>query len=79
MLSDVASVRLGPELRRGVAEYNGEGEVAGGIIVMRYGKNALETIHAVKASYSGAEDLPAGVEIVPVYDRSTLIEHAVET
>lgn len=80
MLSDVASVRLGPELRRGVAEYNGEGEVAGGIIVMRYGKNALETIHAVKAKLQAVQKtLPAGVEIVPVYDRSTLIEHAVET
>lgn len=80
MLSDVASVRLGPELRRGVAEYNGEGEVAGGIIVMRYGKNALETIHAVKEKLQAVQKtLPAGVEIVPVYDRSTLIEHAVET
>ncbi|TDT60442.1 Cu(I)/Ag(I) efflux system membrane protein CusA/SilA [Enterobacter sp. AG5470] len=80
MLSDVATVRLGPELRRGVAEYNGEGEVAGGIIVMRYGKNALDTIHAVKAKLNEIQKtLPAGVEIVPVYDRSTLIEHAVET
>lgn len=80
MLSDVATVRLGPELRRGVAEYNGEGEVAGGIIVMRYGKNALDTIHAVKAKLSEIQKtLPPGVEIVPVYDRSTLIEHAVET
>lgn len=80
MLSDVATVRLGPELRRGVAEYNGEGEVAGGIIVMRYGKNALDTIHAVKAKLGEIQKtLPAGVEIVPVYDRSTLIEHAVET
>ncbi len=80
MLSDVATVRLGPELRRGVAEYNGEGEVAGGIIVMRYGKNALQTIHAVKEKLQAVQKtLPAGVEIVPVYDRSTLIEHAVET
>ncbi|WLI75074.1 efflux RND transporter permease subunit [Kosakonia sp. H02] len=80
MLSDVATVRLGPELRRGVAEYNGEGEVAGGIIVMRYGKNALETIHAVKAKLNEIQKtLPAGVAIVPVYDRSTLIESAVET
>lgn len=80
MLADVASVRLGPDLRRGVAEYNGEGEVAGGIIVMRYGKNALETIHAVKEKLQAVQKtLPAGVEIVPVYDRSTLIEHAVET
>jgi len=80
MLSDVATVRLGPELRRGVAEYNGEGEVAGGIIVMRYGKNALQTIKAVKAKLNELQKtLPAGVEIVPVYDRSTLIEHAVQT
>lgn len=80
MLSDVATVRLGPELRRGVAEYNGEGEVAGGIIVMRYGKNALDTIHAVKAKLIEVQKtLPDGVAIVPVYDRSTLIESAVET
>nr|WP_318382809.1 efflux RND transporter permease subunit [uncultured Enterobacter sp.] len=80
LLSDVASVRLGPELRRGVAEYNGEGEVAGGIIVMRYGKNALDTLHAVKEKLKALQKtLPEGVEIVPVYDRSTLIEHAVET
>ena len=80
MLSDIATVRLGPELRRGVAEYNGEGEVAGGVIVMRYGKNALETIHAVKGKLADIQKtLPAGVEIVPVYDRSTLIESAVGT
>lgn len=80
MLSDIATVRLGPELRRGVAEYNGEGEVAGGVIVMRYGKNALETIHAVKVKLAEIQKtLPAGVEIVPVYDRSTLIESAVGT
>ena len=80
MLSDIATVRLGPELRRGVAEYNGEGEVAGGVIVMRYGKNALQTIQAVKAKLAEIQKtLPAGVEIVPVYDRSTLIESAVGT
>ena len=79
LLSDVATVRLGPEIRRGVAEYNGEGEVTGGIIVMRYGKNALETINAVKAKLNEIQrTLPAGVEIVPVYDRSNLIEHAIE-
>lgn len=79
LLSDVATVRLGPEIRRGVAEYNGEGEVAGGIIVMRYGKNALETINAVKAKLNELQRaLPAGVEIVPMYDRSNLIEHAIE-
>ncbi|NBC98983.1 CusA/CzcA family heavy metal efflux RND transporter [Atlantibacter hermannii] len=79
LLSDVATVRLGPEIRRGVAEYNGEGEVTGGIIVMRYGKNALETINAVKSKLNEIQrTLPAGVEIVPVYDRSNLIEHAIE-
>lgn len=80
LLSDVATVQLGPEIRRGVAELNGEGEVAGGIIVMRYGKNALETLHAVKAKLAEVQKtLPKGVEIVPVYDRSGLIEQAVET
>lgn len=80
LLSDVASVRLGPEIRRGVAEFNGEGEVAGGIIVMRYGKNALETINAVKDKLTQLQkSLPAGVEIVPVYDRFHLIENAIET
>ena len=80
MLADVASVRLGPELRRGVAEYNGEGEVAGGGVVMRSGKNALETLHGVKAKLQAVQKtLPEGVQIVPVYDRSTLIEQAVET
>ncbi|WP_313052134.1 efflux RND transporter permease subunit [Atlantibacter hermannii] len=79
LLSDVATVRLGPEIRRGVAEYNGEGEVTGGIIVMRYGKNALNTINAVKAKLTELQrTLPSGVEIVPVYDRSTLINHAIE-
>jgi Cu(I)/Ag(I) efflux system membrane protein CusA/SilA len=80
MLSDVASVQMGPEIRRGVAELNGEGEVAGGIIVMRYGKNALDTLHAVKTKLAELQKtLPSGVEIVPVYDRSGLIEHAIET
>lgn len=80
LLSDVATVRTGPELRRGVAELNGEGEVAGGVIVMRSGKNALETLKAVKVRLNAlARTLPAGVEIVPVYDRQPLIEHAVET
>ncbi|MGL4726723.1 MAG: efflux RND transporter permease subunit [Scandinavium sp.] len=80
LLSDVATVQIGPEIRRGVAELNGEGEVAGGIIVMRYGKNALETLHAVKAKLTEVQKtLPKGVEIVPVYDRSGLIEQAVET
>ncbi|MRW88406.1 CusA/CzcA family heavy metal efflux RND transporter [Duganella sp. FT80W] len=78
-LSDVARVELGPEMRRGIAELNGEGEVAGGVIIMRSGKNALETIEAVKAKLAKLKSsLPAGVEIVPVYDRSNLIKRAVE-
>lgn len=80
LLSDVASVRRGPAIRRGVAELNGEGEVAGGIIIMRSGKNALTTIDAVKAKLAEVQkSLPAGVEIVPVYDRSQLIKNSVET
>ncbi|MBZ7404913.1 efflux RND transporter permease subunit [Klebsiella grimontii] len=80
LLSDVASVRRGPAIRRGVAELNGEGEVAGGIIIMRSGKNALITIDAVKAKLAEVQkSLPAGVEIVPVYDRSQLIKNSVET
>ena len=80
LLSDVASVRRGPAIRRGVAELNGQGEVAGGIIIMRSGKNALSTINAVKAKLAEVQkSLPAGVEIVPVYDRSQLIKNSVET
>ncbi|CFQ98238.1 putative cation efflux system protein [Yersinia frederiksenii] len=80
LLSDVATVRMGPEMRRGVAELNGEGEVAGGIIVMRYGKNALETINGVKEKLQQIQrSLPAGVEIVPVYDRSQLITQAIDS
>ncbi|HHQ4314037.1 TPA: efflux RND transporter permease subunit [Serratia fonticola] len=80
LLSQVAELREGPEIRRGVAELNGEGEVAGGIVVMRYGKNALETINALKAKLQQLQHtLPPGVEIVPVYDRSQLIEHAIDT
>ena len=77
-LGDVARVQVGPEMRRGIAELNGEGEVAGGIIVMRSGKNALETIEAVKAKLAQLKaSLPAGVEVVPTYDRSGLITRAV--
>jgi Cu(I)/Ag(I) efflux system membrane protein CusA/SilA len=80
LLRDVATVGLGPEIRRGVAELNGEGEVAGGVVVMRYGQNALETLHAVKEKLSVLQKtLPEGVEIVPVYDRSKLIEESVKT
>ena len=77
-LGDVARVQLGPEMRRGIGELNCEGEAAGGVIVMRSGKNALETIRAVKAKLAELQKgLPEGVEIVPVYDRSGLIERAV--
>ncbi len=77
-LGDVARVQTGPEMRRGVAELDGEGEVAGGIIVMRSGKNALATIAAVKAKMQTLRaGLPPGVEIVPTYDRSNLIRRAV--
>ncbi|MEP7282126.1 MAG: efflux RND transporter permease subunit, partial [Rubrivivax sp.] len=78
-LGDVARIQVGPEMRRGIGELDGEGEAAGGVIVMRSGKNALETIAAVKARLRDLQgSLPRGVEIVPVYDRSGLIERAVE-
>jgi Cu(I)/Ag(I) efflux system membrane protein CusA/SilA len=78
LLGDVARVDIGPEMRRGIAELNGEGEVAGGVIIMRSGKNALDTIAAVKARLAALKPgLPAGVEIVPAYDRSHLIRRAV--
>ena len=77
-LGDVARVQVGPEMRRGIGELDGEGEVAGGVIVMRSGKNALETIDAVKAKIEKLKpSLPPGVEIVPTYDRSSLIKRAV--
>jgi Cu(I)/Ag(I) efflux system membrane protein CusA/SilA len=78
-LGDVARVQIGPEMRRGIGELDGEGEATGGVIVMRSGKNALETIAAVKAKLQTLQaSLPRGVEIVPVYDRSGLIERAVD-
>jgi copper/silver efflux system protein len=78
-LGDVARIQLGPEMRRGIGELDGEGEAPGGIIVMRSGKNALETIAAVKAKLRSLQaSLPQGVEIVPTYDRSGLIERAVD-
>ena len=78
LLQDVARLQVGPEMRRGIAELNGEGEVAGGVIVMRSGKNALETIAGVKAKLAELKkSLPPGVEIVETYDRSGLIERAV--
>ncbi len=79
-LKDIAHVHIGPELRRGLVDLNGEGEVAGGIIIMRYGENAQATISEVKAKLEDLKQgLPAGVEIVPVYDRSDLISRAVST
>ena len=78
-LGDVARVQVGPEMRRGIGELDGEGEATGGVIVMRSGKNALEAITAVKAKLRELQSsLPKGVEIVPVYDRSGLIERAVK-
>ncbi|MFA5530025.1 MAG: efflux RND transporter permease subunit [Thiohalomonadaceae bacterium] len=78
LLGDIADVRLGPQLRRGIAELDGEGEVVGGIVVMRWGENALSTIAAVKARLAELKrGLPEGVEVVETYDRSALIERAV--
>jgi Cu(I)/Ag(I) efflux system membrane protein CusA/SilA len=78
-LRDVAFVQIGPEMRRGIAELDGEGEVAGGVVVMRSGKNARTTIGAVKAKLAALKtSLPPGVEVVTTYDRSLLIDRAVE-
>jgi copper/silver efflux system protein len=78
LLSDVARVQLGPEMRRGIAELDGDGEVVGGIVVLRSGKNAWQTIQEVKAKLAELKpSLPEGVEIVETYDRSSLIERAV--
>ncbi|MGL5728886.1 MAG: efflux RND transporter permease subunit, partial [Plesiomonas sp.] len=78
-LKDVATIRKGPAARRGIAELDGEGEVVGGIIVMRYGENALSTIDAVKAKLLELQSgLPQGVEIIPTYDRSGLILKSVD-
>jgi Cu(I)/Ag(I) efflux system membrane protein CusA/SilA len=80
LLQDVAQLRLGPQLRRGIAELDGEGEVVGGIIVMRFGENALQTIDRVKLKLAELrKGLPGGVEIVETYDRSALIGRAVDT
>lgn len=78
-LADVAEIQIGPQLRRGIAELNGQGEVVGGIIVMRYGGNAQATIERVKHKLEQlSSSLPDGVEVVPVYDRSELIGRAVD-
>ena len=77
-LGDVATVQIGPELRRAVAELNGQGEVAGGVVILRSGKNARETIAAVKTKLTELKkSLPAGVEVVPTYDRSDLIDRSI--
>ena len=78
-LGDVATLQIGPEMRRGVAELNGQGEVAGGVVILRSGKNARATIAAVKGKLQELKrSLPAGVEVVTTYDRSQLIDRAIE-
>jgi Cu(I)/Ag(I) efflux system membrane protein CusA/SilA len=80
LLKDVADIELGPQMRRGIAELNGEGEVVGGIVVMRFGENAQKTIDGVKAKLEKLKaGLPDGVEIVTVYDRSALISRAIDS
>jgi len=80
LLEDIADIRLGPQMRRGIAELDGEGEVVGGVIVMRWGENALTTIKGVKEKLKALQaSLPDGVEIIPTYDRSGLIKRAIDT
>src|SRR5438067_4156373 len=77
---DVAQVRLGPDIRRGVAELDGKGEVVGGIVVMRFGENALRVIDGVKAKLQEIQrSLPPGVRVIPTYDRSGLISESINT
>ena len=79
-IADVATVSLGPALQRGQADLNGEGVTVGGIVVMRYGENALTVINRIKTRIKELQaGFPQGVELVPVYDRSSLIERAIET
>src|SRR2546427_309400 len=79
-VGDVAQVRLGPDIRRGVAELDGKGEVVGGIVVMRFGENALRVIDGVKAKLREVQgSMPPGVKIVPTYDRSWLIGESINT
>ncbi|MEJ2094085.1 MAG: CusA/CzcA family heavy metal efflux RND transporter, partial [Gammaproteobacteria bacterium] len=79
LLGDIAHVRIGPQLRRGLAELNGEGEVVGGVVIMRWGDNAMKTINAVKERLQElGNSLPEGVEIIETYDRSDLIKRAIE-
>ena len=78
LLRDVATLQIGPEMRRGIAELDGEGEVTGGVVVMRSGKNARTTIEAIKAKLQALKpSLPRGVEVVETYDRSKLIDRAI--
>ncbi|HEY5643936.1 MAG TPA: efflux RND transporter permease subunit [Woeseiaceae bacterium] len=80
LLEDVADIQIGPQMRRGIADLDGEGEVVGAIIVMRWGENALKTIDAVKTKLAQLESgLPEGVEIVTTYDRSDLINRSIDT
>ena len=80
LLSDVAEIRVGPQMRRGIADLDGEGEVVGAVVVMRWGENASATIDAVKARLAELKkSLPDGVEIVTTYDRSELIDRSVDT
>jgi Cu(I)/Ag(I) efflux system membrane protein CusA/SilA len=80
LLGDVARIQIGPEMRRGISELDGKGEAVGGVVVMRAGRNALETIDAVKAKIASlAQGLPKGVQIVATYDRSELIHKSVAT
>jgi len=80
LLSDVAEIRVGPQMRRGIADLDGEGEVVGAVVIMRWGENALKTIDAVKDRLTELQrSLPDGVKIVTTYDRSDLINRAVET
>ncbi|MBA5763026.1 efflux RND transporter permease subunit [Vibrio sp. 404] len=79
LLGDVADINLGPQMRRGISEFNGEGEAVGGVVVMRFGENASQVIENVKAKLAELQSgLPEGVEIVTTYDRSTLINAAVD-
>jgi len=79
-IKDIAHVQIGPELRRGLVELDGQGEVAGGVVIMRYGENALSTIEGVREKLEQLKaGLPDGVEIVPVYDRGDLIERAIDS
>ena len=80
LIKDLATVRFGPDIRRGLLEWNGEGEAVGGIVVMRYGENALDVIERVKKKFAELKpSFPAGVEMTIAYDRSGLIERSIDT